>query len=63
MERTQEAGVPAKTYGAEATDHVRLDRDLGLPGDAATRELFTFVEAALAEVRHGSVDLDNFSAG
>ena len=39
--------VPAKTYGAEATDHVRLDRDLGLPGDAATTELFAFVEAAL----------------
>jgi acetyl esterase/lipase len=49
----QEAGVPAKTYGAEATDHVRLDRDLGLPGDAATTELFAFVDAALGKRARG----------
>ena len=43
----QEAKVPAKMFGAERTDHVRLDRDLGAPGDPSTAELFTFVEAAL----------------
>ncbi|MGH9719152.1 MAG: alpha/beta hydrolase [Bryobacteraceae bacterium] len=43
----REAGVPAKTFGAAGTDHVRLDRDLGVPGDPSTAELFNFVEAAL----------------
>jgi acetyl esterase/lipase len=43
----QEAGVPAKIFGAEGTDHVRLDRNLGVPGDRATAELFAFVEGAL----------------
>jgi arylformamidase len=43
----REAGVPAKTFGAAGTDHVRLDRDLGVPGDPSTAELFAFVEAAL----------------
>ena len=43
----REAGVPAKTFGAAGTDHVRLDRDLGVPGDPSTAELFAFVDAAL----------------
>jgi len=43
----QEAGVQAKVFGAEGTDHVRLDHDLGVPGDPSTAELFAFVEAAL----------------
>ena len=43
----QEAGVPAKTFGASGTDHVKLDRNLGVPGDPATAELFAFVEATL----------------
>jgi acetyl esterase/lipase len=43
----QEAGVPAKIFGASGTDHVKLDRDLGVPGDASTAELFAFVENAL----------------
>lgn len=38
------AGVPATVFGAEGTDHVKLDRDLGLPGDAATKVLFEFTE-------------------
>ena len=42
-----EAGVPAKVYGAAATDHVRLDRNLGVAGDASTAELFAFVDAIL----------------
>jgi acetyl esterase/lipase len=39
-----QAGVPAKLFGAEATDHVKLDRDLGLAGDPATKVLFEFTE-------------------
>jgi acetyl esterase/lipase len=45
----REAKVPAKMYGAMGTDHVRLDRELGVPGDASTAELFAFVDAALAK--------------
>lgn len=38
-----QAGVAAKLFGAEGSDHVKLDRDLGLPGDPATKELFEFL--------------------
>ena len=34
-------------FGAEGTDHVRLDRNLGEPGDPSTVELFVFVDACL----------------
>lgn len=43
----REAGVPAKMFGASGTDHVRLDRDLGVAGDPSTAELFAFVDAAI----------------
>jgi hypothetical protein len=43
----REAGVEAKMFGAPGTDHVKLDRDLGVPGDPSTPELFAFVDAAL----------------
>ncbi len=36
------AGVPARLFGAEETDHVKLDRDLGVTGDPATKALFEF---------------------
>jgi acetyl esterase/lipase len=39
-----QAGVPAKLFGAEGTDHVKLDRDLGVAGDAATQALFEFTD-------------------
>lgn len=42
-----QAGVPARLFGAENTDHVKLDRDLGLPDDPATRVLFAFLDEAL----------------
>jgi arylformamidase len=42
------AGVPAKLYGALGTDHVKLDANLGEPGDAATGEIFAFLDRALA---------------
>jgi hypothetical protein len=37
----------ATLFGAEDTDHVKLDRDLGLPEDPSTREMFRFVERVL----------------
>jgi len=37
-----QAGVPAKIFGAEGTNHVKLDRDLGVAGDPATKALFDF---------------------
>jgi arylformamidase len=39
-----DAGVPAKIYGAAATDHVKLDANLGVAGDPSTKELFAFVD-------------------
>ncbi|MBI5082982.1 MAG: alpha/beta hydrolase [Acidobacteria bacterium] len=37
-----QAGVPATLFGAEATNHEKLDADLGLAGDPATQALFDF---------------------
>lgn len=42
------AGVPAKLFGADNTDHVKLDRDLGVPADPATQQLFEFVNSSLS---------------
>ncbi|MBN8731252.1 MAG: alpha/beta hydrolase [Acidobacteria bacterium] len=42
-----QAGIKAKMFGAEGTDHVKLDRDIGVAGDAATRELFAFMAECL----------------
>jgi hypothetical protein len=47
-----QAGVPARLFGAEATDHVKLDADIGLSGDAATKMLFEFTDQVLREARH-----------
>lgn len=41
------AGIPATLYGAKDTSHVKLNDDLGLTGDPATKVLVSF----LAEVR------------
>ena len=45
----KEARVPAKIFGAEGTDHVRLDRNLGVEGDPSTAELFAFIDAVLGK--------------
>jgi arylformamidase len=45
----KEAGVPATAFGARETWHTRINNDLGLPEDPATKALFTFVEGALKE--------------
>jgi hypothetical protein len=42
-----QAGIPARLFGAEGTDHVKLDRDLGLAGDPSTRVLFEFTDQLL----------------
>ncbi len=37
------AGLPAENFAAPATDHVKLDANLGVPDDPATQALFAFV--------------------
>ncbi len=38
-----EAKIPAKVFGARETTHNKLNADLGLPDDPATKELFKFL--------------------
>jgi arylformamidase len=40
----QQAGVAVRRFGARGTDHVKLNADLGLPGDEATREVQAFLD-------------------
>lgn len=40
----ESAEVPTTVFGAKETTHVKLNADLGLPEDPATKELFKFVE-------------------
>jgi hypothetical protein len=46
-----QAGIPATRFAAESTDHVKLDADIGLPTDPATKALFEFTAAILAAPR------------
>jgi acetyl esterase/lipase len=46
-----QAGIPARLFGAEDTNHMKLDGDLGLPGDAATKALFDFTDDLLRRAR------------
>jgi arylformamidase len=43
------AGVPASAFGARETWHSKINADLGLPDDPATKALFAFVAGALNE--------------
>jgi arylformamidase len=43
----REAGLPADNFAAADTDHVKLDVDLGLPGDPASAALFAFAHQAV----------------
>jgi acetyl esterase/lipase len=43
----REAGTAAAAYPAPGTDHVRLDAEMGKPGDAPTRALFDFLDRTL----------------
>jgi len=39
----KDAGVPVKVFGAKESTHTRVNAELGLPDDPATKELFAFV--------------------
>ena len=43
----KEAGVPTTVFGAKDTNHSKLNDDLGLPDDPATKALDTFVASLL----------------
>jgi len=43
----KEAGVPAKVFAAKETNHTKINANLGLPDDPATRALFEFVAESL----------------
>lgn len=43
----KEAGVPTTVFGAKDTSHVKLNDDLGLPADPATKALDAFVARVL----------------
>jgi acetyl esterase/lipase len=43
----KDAGVPVTVFGARETNHNRLNANLGLPDDPATRALFEFLDKAL----------------
>lgn len=46
-----QAGIPATRFAAENSDHVKLDADIGLPTDPATKALFAFTDSILAAPR------------
>ena len=43
----KEAGLPVTVFGARDTTHTKINADLGLPDDPATKALFEFVGDAL----------------
>lgn len=43
----KDAGIPVTLFAGKDTDHVKLNNDLGLPGDPATAELEKFVARVL----------------
>ena len=43
----KEAGISAKTFGAKETNHIKLNANLGLPEDPATKAVDEFVAACL----------------
>jgi hypothetical protein len=44
-----EAGVPTKVFGAKDTWHDKINNDLGVADDPATKELFAFVDGILKQ--------------
>lgn len=48
-EALDQAGISATIFGADNTEHVKLDRDLGVPGDPATAQLFAFTARILRQ--------------
>jgi acetyl esterase/lipase len=47
----KDADVPVTLFGAGGTTHSKLNEDLGLPNDPATRELFNFVTPLMGNKR------------
>jgi acetyl esterase/lipase len=43
----KEANVPVKVFGAQETNHSKINENLGTPGDPSTKALFDFVYEAL----------------
>ena len=43
----KEAGIPATVFGVKDTTHSKINADLGLLDDPATKALFEFVDEAL----------------
>ncbi len=43
----KEAGIPARAFGAKDTNHVKLNDNLGIPEDPATKATFEFVAEVL----------------
>jgi acetyl esterase/lipase len=43
----KDAGVPATVFGAKQSNHNKINADLGLPDDPATKALFEFLGKAL----------------
>ena len=43
----KDAGVPVTVFGARETTHNKINADLGLPDDPATKALFEFLDKAL----------------
>jgi acetyl esterase/lipase len=41
--------IPAKAYGAQNTNHSKINADLGLPDDPSTAELLSFLKTVLAD--------------
>lgn len=44
-----EAGITTELFGAKETSHVKVNDDIGLSDDAATKALFEFLGKALAK--------------
>ncbi len=47
----KEAGVPVTVFGGRETTHNKINADLGLPDDPATKALFGFLDKALEKSR------------
>src|SRR5439155_6144019 len=47
------AGVPVTVFGAKETTHNKINADLGLPDDPATKALFAFLGKALKKAEPG----------
>jgi acetyl esterase/lipase len=43
----KDAGIPTHVFGAQETNHTRINANLGTPDDPATKALFAFVSEAL----------------